>query len=230
LNVNGTPGSGTLPDPVIEIHDSTGAIIGTNDNWRSSQQAEISATGLAPINDKEAAVIVTLTGGASSTYTAILRDKNSGEGVGLIEVYDLDQESFADLGNLSTRGKVGTGDEVLIGGLIIRDNSFTSQSQTVVLRGIGPSLAGAGVSGVLANPLLQLFDAQGVLITSNDDWSTSSDAAALTATGLAPASPNESAILRTLSPGAYTTILSGADNGSGVGVVEVYNYGNGTPR
>ncbi|MDQ6624523.1 MAG: hypothetical protein M3Y69_00060 [Verrucomicrobiota bacterium] len=230
LNVNGTPGAGTLPDPVIEIYDSTGAIIGTNDNWRSNQQAEISATGLAPSNDKEAALILTLTGGAGSTYTAILSDKNKAEGVGLIEVYDLDQDSFADLGNLSTRGKVGTGDEVLIGGLIIRDNSFTSQSQTVVLRGIGPSLAGAGVSGPLANPLLQLYDAQGVLITSNDDWSTSPDAAALTATGLAPSSPLESAILRTLAPGAYTTILRGADNGSGIGVVEVYNYGNGTPR
>jgi hypothetical protein len=201
--------------------------IATNDNWRTSQQAEITASGLAPTNDMEAAVIVNLTGPASrSNYTAIVSGASGGTGIGLVEVYDLDAESFADLGNVSTRGLVGTGNNVLIGGLIVRDDSFTHQPQTILLRGIGPSLSANGVSNVLQDPLIELHDAQGAEIVANNDWGSSPDAGAITASGLAPTNSKESAILRTLAPGAYTVVLRGADGGGGVGNVEAFNLGN----
>jgi hypothetical protein len=219
--------SGMLADPVLKVFDSTGAQIATNDNWRSAQQAEISASGLAPANDKEAAVIVNLVGAtAGSNFTALLSGANGGAGIGVIEVYDLDAESFADFGNISTRGLVGTGANVLIGGFIVHDDSFTNQPQSILVRGIGPSLSASGISNSLQDPLIELHDGQGATITSNDDWGSSPDAAALQTSGLAPSNPKEAAILRTLAPGAYTVVLTGVNGGTGVGNVEAYNLGN----
>jgi hypothetical protein len=218
---------GALADPVLRVFDSTGAQIATNDSWRSTQEAEITASGLAPTNDKEAAVIINLPASAANTiFTAILSGANGGNGIGVVEVYDLDAESFADLGNVATRGFVGSGANVLIGGFIVQDDSFTGQPQNILVRGIGPSLSGAGVSNSLQDPVIELHDSQGATIISNNDWGTSPDAAALTTSGLAPTNPKESAILRTLAPGAYTVILSGVGGGTGVGSVEAYNLGN----
>ena len=227
IAVGGTPVAGTLPDPVLTVFDASGTQIATNDNWRGTQQAAISASGLAPASDKEAAVIVNLAGPAGrSNYTAILSGVAGGTGIGLIEVYDLDAESFADLGNLSTRGVVGSGNNVLIGGLIVRDDSFTHQSQSILLRGLGPSLSGTGISTVLQDPLIELHDAQGVQIAANNDWQSSPEAAQVMASGLAPSDPHEAAILRNLAPGAYTVVLRGADGGGGVGNFEAFNLGN----
>ena len=218
--------TGALADPVLRVFDSSGAMIASNNDWRTTQQAEISASGLAPTNDKEAAVIVNLSSAATrSNYTAVLSGATGG-GIGLVEVYDLDAESFADLGNVATRGLVGTGASVLIGGFVVRDDSFTNQPQSILVRGIGPSLSAAGVSNPLQNPFIELHDAQGGTIASNDDWGSSPDAGALTTSGLAPANPKEAAILQTLAPGPYTVILSGVDSGIGVGNVEAYNLGN----
>ena len=218
--------NGALQDPVLRVFDSNGQIA-TNDNWRTTQQAEISASGLAPNNDKECAVIINLADAAVHTnYTAILSGAGGGTGIGLVEVYDLDAESFADLGNVATRGLVGTGDNVLIGGFVVRDDSFANQPQTILLRGIGPSLNGAGVSNPLQDPFIELHDAQGAALVSNDDWGSSPDAGALALSGAAPTNPKEAAILRTLSPGAYTVILSGVGGGTGVGNIEAYNLGN----
>ena len=218
---------GALADPVLRVFDSTGTQIATNDNWRSTQQAEISASGLAPVNDKEAALIINLPASTANTiFTAILSGANGGSGIGVVEVYDLDAESFADLGNVATRGLVGSGANVLIGGFIVNDDSFTGQPQNILVRGIGPSLGASGVSNPLQDPVIELHDSQGGTIVSNDDWGSSPDAAALTTSGLAPTNPKESAILRTLSPGAYTVILSGKNGGTGVGSVEAYNLGN----
>jgi hypothetical protein len=217
---------GALQDPILKVYDASG-LIATNDNWRTTQQAEISASGLAPINDKEAAVILNLAGAANTSgYTAVLSGVNGASGVGLVEVYDLDAESFADLGNVSTRGLVGTGNNVLIGGFVVNDDSFTNQPQNILVRGIGPSLSASGVSNSLPNPVIDLHDAQGATIASNDDWGTSPDAAALAASVLAPPNPKESAILKTLAPGPYTVVLSGVNGGTGVGNVEAYNLGN----
>jgi hypothetical protein len=225
IKVGPNPVAGTLQDPVLKVYDVNGEIA-TNDGWRSAQQAEITASGLAPADDREPAIILNLTGAHQSGYTAILSGVGGATGIGLVEVYDLDAESFSDLGNLATRGLVGSGNNVLIGGFIVLDDSFTNQSQNILVRGIGPSLAGAGVSNSLQDPLLALHDSQGALILSNDDWGQSAEAAALALSGLAPSSPKESAILRTLAPGAYTVILSGVGGGTGVGSVEAYNLGN----
>lgn len=210
IKVGQTPVAGTLSDPVLKVFDSTGTEIATNDSWRSVQQAEITATGLAPADDKEPAIILTLTGAANiNNYTAILSGMGGATGIGLVEVYDLDAESFADLGNVATRGLVGTGNNVLIGGFITLDDTFTHQSQNILVRGIGPSLSGAGVSNALQDPFIALHDAQGALIVSNNDWGSSPDAAALALSGLAPSHPKESAILRNLSP-ALTPSFSAA--------------------
>jgi hypothetical protein len=208
---------------VLEVKDASGTIIASNEDWRSSQQAEISASGLAPVNDKEAAVIINVPGGH---YSAILSGKNAGQGIGVVEIYDIGAESQADLGNISTRGLAGTGDEVLIGGFIVRDDSLKNQPQQILIRGIGPSLPAAQVPNPLLDPFLELHDAQGAIITSNDDWQSSPDAAAISQTTLAPTNPKESAILRTLAPGSYTAIMRGASGGTGIGLVEIYNLGN----
>ena len=218
--------SGTLQDPVITIENAAGATIADNSDWRESQQAEITATGLAPTDDREAALIVSLPGSeAGTTYTATLTGVQDGQGIGLIEIYDLGAESFADLGNISTRGSVGTGDNVLIGGMIVRDDSRKNQSQDIVVRGIGPSLSASGITNPLQDPQLVLFNAQGEPIASNDDFNTNPQGDVAGA-GLAPSNARESAIRRTLAPGAYTFILRGANGGTGIGLVEAYNVGN----
>ena len=139
--------------------------IASNDNWRTSQAAAITATGLAPRNDKEAALLATLNPG---NYTAIVRGVNNTTGIGLVEAYDLDPAtSTATLANISTRGNVQTGNGVLIGGFILGNGDWTAP---IVVRALGPSLARFGITAPLADPTLQLFDRNGALIASNDNW------------------------------------------------------------
>ena len=209
------PLSGTLADPYLELHDSTGAIIASNDNWRSTQEQAIIATGVAPANDAESAIVMTLDPG---TYTAIVRGANGGTGIGLIEAYDLDQSVDSKLANISTRGLVQTGDNVLIGGFIVLGESPAN----TILRAIGPSLP---VSGALADPTLELHDGNGTLLMSNDDWKTDQESEII-ATGIAPTKAAESAIVATLAPGNYTAIVRGKNNTTGIGLVEVYQLNN----
>ena len=205
--------SGVLLDPSLQLFSGQ-TPIASNDDWGiASNVAEIQASGFAPVNGKESAILSTLNPGA---YTAIVSGNGGGAGVGIVEVYELDHSEIP-LINISTRGKVLSGDNVMIGGFIIQGDS----AKTVLIRAVGPNLANYGVTGVLANPKLQLYSGQTV-IASNDDWGTSTNATAITATGLAPVNTLESAILITLQPGAYTAIVSGADGGSGVGIVEVF--------
>jgi hypothetical protein len=206
-----------LADPVLELHGNTGSLITSNDNWKSTQQSTIEATTLAPKSDLESAIVGTLPSGA---YTAIILGKNGGTGVGLVEVYDLDNTEDTQLANISTRGLVGIGDDVMIGGFILgRDPG----SAKVVVRGLGPSLAAAGLPNFLADPVLALHDGNGTLIKTNDNWQDdASSAALLTASGLAPQSGRESAMFVTLPPGAYTAILSGKNGGTGTALVEIY--------
>jgi hypothetical protein len=135
-------------------------------------------------------------------------------GTAVVEVYDLDTASDSKLANISTRALVQTGDNVLIGGLIVVGQSAAD----VIVRAIGPSLP---VSGAMADPTLELRDASGTLLASNDDW-RSTQQAAIVATGVAPTRDAESAIVISFSPGAYTAIVRGANNTTGVAVVEVY--------
>ena len=227
LRVGNSPLQGALQDPVLEVRNSAGTVIATSNNWRSAQQAELTASGLAPTDDREAAVILNLTGsGERNSFTAILRGADGSQGIGVVEVYDLDADSFADLGNISTRSLVGTGDDVLIGGFIVRDDSFTNQPQSVLMRGIGPSLSSSGITNPLQDPQITLVDLQGNVITTNTDWESSPEAAAMLATGIAPSHPKEAAILRSLTPGGYTVVLRGQDGGTGIGVIEAFNLGN----
>jgi hypothetical protein len=209
---------GAMANPTLELHDSTGATLATNDNWQTSAQAsEISASGLAPRNPLESAIVVTLQPGS---YTAIVRGVNNTTGIALVEGYELDSTATR-LVNVSTRGRVGVGDEALIGGFIVTG----SESKTVIVRALGPSL-GMGahpLAGALANPFLELHDGSGNLLSSNDDWVNSPQHAAIVASGLAPPSSLESAILATLSPGNYTAIVHGVNNATGIGLVEVYD-------
>ena len=205
--------SGVLADPKLDLYSGQ-TVIASNDNWGSAANvAAIQASGLAPVNALESAILTALAPGA---YTAIVSGNTAGTGVGIVEVYEIDSPG-APFTNISTRGQVRTGDNVMIGGFIIQGSS----SQTVLIRAVGPNLANYGVADVLANPKLQLYSGQTV-IASNDDWGTSSNAAAIQATGLAPVNPLESAILITLAPGAYTAIVSGVNSGTGVGIVEVF--------
>jgi hypothetical protein len=208
---------GVLADPVLELHGPGGFTTITNDNWTDTQQAEIQATGFAPGNNLESAIVATLSPGA---YTAIVRGQNNGTGVGLVEAYDL--ESFADvkLANISTRGFVDSGDSVMIGGLIAGPANGTSSQMLV--RAIGPSLSGFGVPNALQDPTLELHDSNGATIASNNDWRDTQQAA-IEATGIPPSNIKESAILATLAPGGYTAVVRGVGDTTGVGLVEVYN-------
>ena len=209
-----------LADPTLELRGSDGGLLKQNDNWQddSAQAAQLTSLGLGLGDPKESGIVATLNPGAS--YTAILAGKNGGTGVGLVEVYDVSQAAESQLANISTRGFVQTGSNVMIGGFILGGSS-TAQ---VALRGIGPSLGQSGLSGVLADPILELRDANGAQLVSNDDWQQDpASAAQLSARGLAPQNQKESGIFTSLPPGAFTAILAGKSGGTGLGLVEIYN-------
>lgn len=204
-----------LADPLLEVHDSSGAIIMTNDNWKDDPRAsELQSSGLAPQNAAESATVLDLT---PANYTVIVRGTNESNGVGLVEIFDLNRDANAQLANLSTRGKVGTGDDALIAGFIINGNGAT-----VIIRACGPSLASDGVSGVLADPTLEVHDSNGTLTASNDNWQTDAGAAEIQTNNLAPTDAREAATLQSLAAGAHTVVVRGAGNSTGVALVEVY--------
>jgi hypothetical protein len=216
ITSNGVPVPGRLADPILELH--AGNTVTTNDNWKSDQQTEISNTGLAPSNDLESAIVQTL---APGTYTAIVRGVGGGTGIGLVEVFDLSQASASLLANISSRGFVDINDNVMIGGFIV--GPVDHSNPNVVVRALGPSLSNSGVPNPLQNPTLELHDASGTTIASNDDWPTDPNSSQVVANGLAPTDTRESAIFTPLTPGTYTAIVRGVGNTTGVGLVEVYN-------
>jgi glucose/arabinose dehydrogenase len=210
-----------LPDPVLELHAGDGSLITTNNNWKDNsvqQQQDITSNQLAPPNDLESAIVITLQPG---TYTAIVRGVGNSTGIGLLEVYDVDRASASRLANISGRALVLTGPNYLISGFIVGNNNGAAK---VVVRGIGPSLAQAGITNALADPYLEIRDNNGALAMGNDDWQeTPGQAALISASGLAPSHPLESAIAASLLPGTYTALVAGRIEGTGVGLVEVYN-------
>jgi uncharacterized delta-60 repeat protein len=213
--------AGAIANPKLQIvRQSDQVVIAENDDWvASADAAAIDSSGVAPSDMLEAAIRITL---APGSYTAIVSGINGASGVGLVEVYELDHPDVP-LVNISTRGKVMTGFDVMIGGFIIQGTG----SQTVIIRAIGPSLANYGVAGALADPTLQLVRlSDGATIAFNNDWGTAANAAQIQSSGFAPSNPYESAILITLDPGAYTAIVSGLNGGIGVGLIEVYKVGN----
>ena len=212
--------SDVLADPTLELRDSTGALLFQNDDWQDDPTAagQLTALGLALQDPKESGTVATLQPGA---YTAVVAGKDQTAGIGLVEVYDANQAASSQLANISTRGFVQTGDNVMIGGFIL---GGSSNNTGVVVRGIGPSLSQFGLNNVLADPTLELRDSNGNLLISNDDWQDDpASAGQLTAHGLAPQDPNESGIFALLPPGAFTAVLAGENGGTGIGLVEIYN-------
>ena len=205
--------AGPMADPVLELHDGTGAIVTTNDNWNSYRQAVLSS-GLAPADEHESVIITTLSPG---NYTTVLRGLRNTTGVALFELYDIDPTN-SKVANISTRGNVGTGDNVMIGGFIVGG----AQPTNMLVRALGPTLTDFGVTGALADPILELHDDNGAIIAQNDNWK-STQRSAIQNSGYAPPKDAEAAILATLQPGNYTAIVRGSNNTTGVALVEVYN-------
>ena len=205
--------TGVLQNPVLELHNSGGAVILSNDNWGQAPNAQSIPPTFRPPNSLESAILINLDPGA---YTAVVRGVNNTTGVGLVEIYDLSPTSSSHLTSISARGLVQVGDDVMIAGVAVQ-----YASKNVLVRALGPTLAGFGISNALANPTLELHDANGVLIGSNDNWK-STQQTQIAATGKAPPNDFESAIMRTLAPGNYTAIVRGVNNTTGVSLVEVY--------
>ncbi len=225
-SLGGVPGA--LSDPTLELHQAN-TTLAVNDNWKmrqdgSSQQAEIEATGIPPTNDLESAIAVTLSPGS---YTAILSGNNGASGIGVVEVYDLDQAAASELSNISSRGFVDVNNDVMIGGLIVGGANADGKA-SVLVRALGPSLSGSGVQGALPDPVLELHDSNGTTLATNDNWKINdqtqqSQESAIRATTIVPPDDLEAALVTTLSPGSYTAVVRGKNNTTGVGLVEVYN-------
>lgn len=207
------PVSDRLTDPALTLYDSAGNVVASNDNWNATRQAVLDFK-LAPDDEHEPVIVASL---AAGSYTAVVRGANDSTGIGLVELYDVDS-THSRVANISTRGKVESGDNVMIGGFIIGGDQPTK----VIVRAIGPSLGAHGVAHALQDPILKLHDGNGSLITENDDWRSLQEEA-IENSGVPPRDGRESAIVATLPPGSYTAVVSGKDGASGVGLVEIYN-------
>jgi cyclophilin family peptidyl-prolyl cis-trans isomerase len=217
------PSSGLNPavaDPILELHDSSAATIATNDNWGdAANKQEVTDVNLAPGSPNESVILTTVPSDPNFViYTAVMRGVNNTTGLGVVELYDLDSGPDSTLLNVSTRGPVGADPNALFGGFILGG----TDSKTVLIRAIGPSLAQAKVPNPLADPTLELHDSNGSVPDTNDDWMDSPQKTQIQNSGLAPSDPKESAILKTLPAGAYTVIVRGANGGTGIGSVEIY--------
>jgi hypothetical protein len=174
---------------------------------------------LAPNSASESGIVVQVASDPNNAfYTATIRGANNTTGLGLVEVYDLDFGPGSTLLNISTRGLVGVDPNALIAGFFIGGTG----SKQIVVRAIGPSLTGFGVPNALQDPTLDFFNGQGTKVDSNDNWMDSPQKTQIQNSGLAPTNAKESAILQTLAAGAYTAVVHGANGGTGVGSVEVY--------
>jgi hypothetical protein len=213
LAANGMAASETLTNPELTLHDTSGALLARNDDWRDTQEAEIAATGIAPQASTEAAIIATVQPG---DYTAVVHDHAGGEGLALVEIYDLDPAADSSLANVSTRAFVERDNNILIGGMIVQGSATK-----VIVRAIGPDLAKAGVPNPLQDPTLELRDAEGNLLVANDNWRTNQEQEII-ATSLSPKDDRSSAIVATLLPTAYTAIVRGSGNSTGIALVEFY--------
>ena len=214
-----------LEDPVLELYSEAGQLLASNDNWKDDQRTEIENSGVAPGNNLESAIVQTV---APGNYTGVLRGKNESTGIGMVEIYDLNQDTDGHLVNVSTRGFVGTGDNVMIGGFIVGGKGGGSTS--VVVRAIGPSLASLGVPNPLADPTLMVRNANGAPVAENDNWKENVISGSplarthMEASGLPPADDRESAVvLDNVAPGYYSAIVRGKNNSTGIALVEVYN-------
>ena len=219
LRADGNSLPGSLQDPTLQLLDGAREVLGTNDNWRSSQEKEIIDTTVAPADDRESAIVATLNPG---NYTAVIAGTGGTTGIGLVEVYDLgtaslESSSQAQFANLSTRGFVQTGNDVMIGGLIV-----SGAGTRVIVRAVGPSLAASGVAGALQDTTLEFVDGHGTVLVANDDWRTGGQEHEIIATTVPPTNDREAAVVSNVTPGNYTAVVRGKNGTTGIGLVEVY--------
>jgi hypothetical protein len=206
-----------LSNPILVLYDASGAVVAANDNWKDYQESEIRDAGLPPNHELESALVAILQ--PAQTYTAVVQGNGGGGGIAVVEVFDVDQNSYSQLLNISTRALVGTNDGVLIGGLIA---GAGDGSNSVLVRAIGPSLTKNGVVAPLTDPVLELRDENGGLLAMNDDWKQA-QMTEIVNTGLAPTVDAESALLITLPPGKATALVRDKNDSGGVGLVEIYD-------
>jgi hypothetical protein len=207
-----------LLNPFLELRGSAGNLIFQNDDWKDTQRTQIEGTIFQPTDDRESVILSTL---PPAAYTAILTGKDQTTGIGTVEIYDNNQAVDSVLANMSTRGFVRTDDKVMIGGFVLGGNNTPTR---IAIRARGPSLTQVGLSDVLADPTLELRDANGTLLAENDDWLNDPvSAAQLTANGLALPNQKESGIFISLPPGQFSAILAGKTGGIGIGLIEIYN-------
>ena len=211
LGALGVPGA--LSNPVLELFQGN-AVIASNDDWQQAANANEVSSGFAPGDARESVIVTTL---APGSYTAVVRGAGGETGIGIVETYDLTPGPNSKLANISTRGFVETGDNAMIGGLIV-----TGGSSRLLLRAMGPSLASAGIRNALQDPTLQLIDGNGATVTINDNWQQAPNAGEIP-NGFAPGDARESAIVATLTPGNYTAVVRGSGNTTGVALVEAYH-------
>ncbi|MEO8440571.1 MAG: hypothetical protein ABI540_10170 [Spartobacteria bacterium] len=213
--------AGALADPVLDLYDSSGALIASNDNWMENSaedQTFLTDNMLEPGDDAESAIVADLEPGA---YTAIVSGANDTTGIALVEAYDINDGTTASkFANISTRGFVEADPDVMIGGFILGGGGGFSQ---VIVRGLGPSLAAFGVTDALSDPMLDLRDADGNLVASNDNWMDDPNMDQVVAHNLAPTDTNEAALYQVLPIGAYTAVLSGVGGATGIALVESYD-------
>jgi uncharacterized delta-60 repeat protein len=214
LESHGLARSSLLLNPSLELHSASGDLLAHNDNWRDRQEIEIAQSGIPPAANAEAAIVITL---APGHYTAVLQGSDGGEGIALAEVYDLDPVSNSQLANISTRGSVHENDGVMIAGFILQG----SESSTMAVRALGPSLVSSGVTDPVSDPALTVHDQSGSIVAANDDWKQTQEAE-LAALGLGSTHDRDSALIATLPPGSYTAVVRGKSGQSGVGLVELY--------
>lgn len=212
LTTDGVPVAGRLEDTVLEVRGNNQSLIASNDDWRATQEQAIIDSNVPPPDDRESAIVVTLQPGS---YTAIVSGKDQTSGIGLVEVYDLDSAATSELANISTRGFVKTGDDVMIGGFILSAGA----ERNVIIRAIGPSLP---VNDKLVDPVLELRAENGDLLASNDNWRSGGQEQEIIDTTVPPSNDAESALVRRLAPGAYTAIVRGVSQTTGVALVEVF--------
>lgn len=218
--------SGVLSDPQLDIRYADGSPALSNRSWREFREEDIRATGLAPGDDREPAVIFqpsaqAVFGGVHRPITVQVSGENDTTGTATVEIYRLPSlfQSSAppELQNISTRGRVDDGGNVLIAGTILQG----SAAQRVIIRAIGPELAAEGVGAPLTDPVLELYDAEGNLLVANDNWRTDQEQEII-ATELAPQDDRSAAIVTDLLPTAYTAVVRGKAGTSGIGIVEIY--------
>ncbi len=214
LSANGV--AGALQDPKMALYDGEGTLLDSNDNWQESSDAgAIIDSTIAPSDPRESAIVARLGPG---NYTVIVSGADNTAGVGLVESYTLDSNA-SHAANISTRGQVGREENALIGGFIVSGNT----AKRIIVRALGPSLAGSGFSDLLADPLVELRDGDGQLIAQNDDWANGGQRDEIIATGIPPNDFREAAVIATIPTGNFTAVVRGADGGQGIGLVEIYD-------